>query len=40
VSADYLRKLGLEVQTAVARHRVVALVKGGQRGLVVTPWRG
>ena len=28
--ADYLRKLGLEVKTGVARHGVVALLKGGK----------
>ena len=33
--ADYLRKLGLEVQTGVARHGVVALLKGGRPGPVV-----
>jgi amidohydrolase len=33
--ADYLRKLGLEVQTGVARHGVVALLKGGLSGPVV-----
>jgi amidohydrolase len=33
--ADYLRKLGLEVQTGVARHGVVALLKGGLPGPVV-----
>jgi len=33
--ADYLRKLGLEVKTGVARHGVVALLKGGQPGPVV-----
>ena len=30
--ADYLRKLGLEVQTGVAKHGVVALLKGGRPG--------
>jgi amidohydrolase len=33
--ADYLRKLGLDVQTGVARHGVVALLKGGLPGPVV-----
>jgi amidohydrolase len=33
--ADYLRKLGLEVKTGVARHGVVALLKGGKPGPVV-----
>ena len=33
--ADYLRKLGLPVQTGVARHGVVALLKGGRPGPVV-----
>jgi amidohydrolase len=33
--ADYLRKLGLEVQTGVARHGVVALLQGGRPGPVV-----
>src|SRR3954465_11346778 len=33
--ADYLRKLGLEVQTGVARHGVVALLKGGLPAPVV-----
>jgi amidohydrolase len=33
--ADYLRKLGLEVQTGVAHHGVVALLKGGLPGPVV-----
>ena len=33
--ADYLRKLGLEVKTGVARHGVVALLKGGRPGPVV-----
>src|SRR5512145_3366236 len=33
--ADYLRKLGLEVQTGVAKHGVVALLKGGLPGPVV-----
>ena len=33
--ADYLRKLGLEVQTGIARHGVVALLKGGRPGPVV-----
>jgi amidohydrolase len=33
--ADYLRKLGLEVKTGVARHGVVALLKGGRPGAVV-----
>ena len=33
--ADYLRKLGLDVQTGVARHGVVALLKGGRPGPVV-----
>ena len=33
--ADYLRKLGLEVQTGVAHHGVVALLKGGRPGPVV-----
>jgi amidohydrolase len=35
VIADYLRKLGLEVQTGVAHHGVVALLKGGLPGPVV-----
>ena len=33
--ADYLRKLGLEVQTGIARHGVIAVLKGGQPGPVV-----
>lgn len=33
--ADYLRKLGLDVQTGIARHGVVALLKGGRPGPVV-----
>jgi amidohydrolase len=33
--AEYLRKLGLEVQTGVAKHGVVALLKGGRPGPVV-----
>jgi amidohydrolase len=33
--AEYLRKLGLEVQTGVAHHGVVALLKGGLPGPVV-----
>ena len=33
--ADYLRKLGLEVKTGVAKHGVVALLKGGRPGPVV-----
>ena len=33
--ADYLRKLGLEVQTGVARTGVVALLKGGKPGPLV-----
>ena len=33
--ADYLRKLGLEVRTGVARHGVVAILKGGQPGPVI-----
>jgi len=33
--AGYLRKLGLEVRTGVARHGVVALLKGGRPGPVV-----
>ena len=33
--ADYLKKLGLEVQTGVAHHGVVALLKGGLPGPVV-----
>src|SRR3954467_5303197 len=33
--ADYLTKLGLEVQTGVAHHGVVALLKGGLPGPVV-----
>ena len=33
--ADYLRKLGLEVQTGVAHHGVVGLLKGGLPGPVV-----
>jgi amidohydrolase len=33
--AEYLRKLGLEVRTGVARHGVVALLKGGRPGGVV-----
>ena len=33
--ADYLDKLGLQVQTGVAHHGVVALLKGGQPGPVV-----
>ena len=33
--AEYLRKLGLEVKTGIARHGVVALLKGGRPGPVV-----
>src|SRR6185503_4669431 len=33
--AAYLRDLGLEVKTGVARHGVVALLKGGRPGAVV-----
>jgi len=33
--AEYLRKLGLEVRTGVARHGVIALLKGGRPGPVV-----
>src|SRR5215212_2715703 len=33
--AEYLRTLGLEVQTGVAKHGVVALLKGGRPGPVV-----
>ena len=33
--ADYLRKLGLEVQTGVARTGVVAILKGGKPGPVI-----
>jgi amidohydrolase len=33
--ADHLRKLGLEVQTGVAHHGVVAVLKGGRPGAVV-----
>ena len=33
--ADYLTKLGLKVQTGVARHGVVALLEGGRPGPVV-----
>jgi amidohydrolase len=33
--ADYLRKLGLEVRTGVAKHGVVAVLKGGRPGPVV-----
>jgi amidohydrolase len=33
--ADYLRTLGLEPQTGIARHGVVALLKGGRPGPVV-----
>lgn len=33
--ADYLRKLGLDVQTGVARTGVVALLKGGRPGPIV-----
>ncbi|MCA1649934.1 MAG: M20/M25/M40 family metallo-hydrolase, partial [Acidobacteria bacterium] len=33
--ADYLRKLGLQVRTGVARHGVVALLEGGRPGPVV-----
>ena len=33
--AEYLRKLGLDVRTGVARHGVVALLKGGRPGPVV-----
>ncbi len=33
--ADYLRKLGLEVQTGVAHHGVIGVLKGGQPGPVV-----
>lgn len=33
--ADYLRKLGLEVQTGIARTGVVAILKGGKPGPVI-----
>jgi amidohydrolase len=33
--AEYLRKLGLEVRTGIARHGVVAILKGGLPGPVV-----
>ncbi len=33
--ADYLRKLGLEVKTGVARYGVVAVLKGGKPGPVI-----
>src|SRR5829696_1137137 len=33
--ADYLRKIGLEVQTGIAHTGVVALLKGGMPGPVV-----
>ena len=33
--ADYLRKLGLEVRTGVAKHGVIAVLKGGRPGPVV-----
>lgn len=33
--ADYLRRLGLEVKTGVAKHGVVALLEGGRPGPVV-----
>jgi amidohydrolase len=33
--ADYLRALGLEVRTGIARHGVVAVLKGGKPGPVV-----
>jgi amidohydrolase len=33
--ADYLKNLGLEVQTGIAKHGVVALLKGGRPGPVV-----
>src|SRR5260370_33623972 len=33
--ADYLRKLGLEAQTGVAHHGVVAVLKGGLPGPVI-----
>ncbi len=33
--ADHLRKLGLEVQTGIAHHGVVALLKGGRPGPVI-----
>ena len=33
--ADYLRKLGLDVRTDIARHGVVALLKGGRPGPIV-----
>ena len=33
--ADFLRKLGLEVRTGVARHGVIGVLKGGQPGPVV-----
>jgi amidohydrolase len=33
--AEYLRKLGLDVRTGVARHGVVAVLKGGRPGPVV-----
>jgi amidohydrolase len=33
--ADYLRNLGLDVKTGVAKHGVVALLKGGRPGPVV-----
>jgi amidohydrolase len=33
--ADFLRSIGLEVQTGVARHGVVALLRGGKPGPVI-----
>lgn len=33
--ADYLRKLGLEVQTGIAHHGVIGVLRGGQPGPVV-----
>jgi amidohydrolase len=33
--AEYLKKLGLEVKTGIARHGVIALLKGGRPGPVV-----
>ncbi len=33
--AEYLQRLGLEVQTGIAKHGVVALLKGGRPGPVV-----
>ncbi len=38
--ADYLRKLGLEVRTGVAKHGVIAVLKGGRSGPVVAPAMG